>query len=364
MALRETLDTIRSVPAPRDEENTKFQIITPILGDLGWNPARQEILYEYRVGGKIKGKVDIALMGPKRCVALIEAKAPEEKLADHVEQVLGYAFYEGVDVCVLTNGLEWWLYLPREDGPPEERLFTTLLIKHDPTEQLTYDLKTFLGKDNLVRGQAKKRAKRVLEARHQAAFLESELPVLWKSMLNMPDDELVELLTQRTYDNLNLRPERNQVVAVLRGLPVPSVVSPNRSVTVSSSPKSRTSRERTKPAIKPKQSSTTRARSEKPTGIQLWNEYYPVKYWIDILVQVAEALYRQHGLDFESKLTHAKFGKAGVSRNRADFDSPKEIGSTGIFLYSKLQSKQIRPRAERFLEIMGHPSSDLELMYD
>ncbi len=167
MALRETLETIRSVPDPKDEENAKFQIIAPILGDLGWNPARQEILCEYPVGGKAKGWVDIALIGPNRLVALIEAKAPKENLAGHVEQVLGYAFFEGVDICVLTNGLEWWLYLPREDGPPDERRFTTLLIKRDSIGHLADDFETFLGKDNLIEGQAKKRAKQVLKAKRQ-----------------------------------------------------------------------------------------------------------------------------------------------------------------------------------------------------
>ena len=357
MALRETLDTIRSVPAPRDEENAKFQIITPILGDLGWNPARQEILYEYRVGGKIKGKVDIALMGPKRCVALIEAKAPEEKLADHVEQVLGYAFYEGVDVCVLTNGLEWWLYLPREDGPPEERLFTTLLIKHDPTEQLTYDLETFLGKDNLVRGRAKKRAKRVLEARHQAAFLESELPVLWKSMLNMPDDELVELLTQRTYDNLNLRPERNQVVAVLRGLPVPSVVSPKRSATISIPPESRTLKARTE---------SKRSPSKKPTGIMLWNKYYAVKIWKDILMHVADALHTKYGPQFIDRLLayRTSHGNPYASHRPSDLKEGKRILSTDIYLETKFNAKNIQKTAHLLLEFFGHSSSDLKLLYD
>ena len=358
MSLQQTLDEIRSAPrAPQDEENAKNQIITPILVDLGWIPARQEILYEYRVGGKGKGKVDIALMGPTRSVALIEAKAPGENLADHVEQVLGYAFLDGVDVCVLTNGLEWWLYLPREDGPPEERRFTALLIKQDPIEQLADDLRTFLGKDNLVAGQAKKRAKQVLAAKHQAAFLDSKLPGLWKSMLSGPDDELVELLIQRTYDELNLRPERNQVVAVLRGSPVPTVVSTSRSVTRIDSSKTRAGKDTNKP---------TRSRSKKPTGMMLWSKHYRVKIWKDIHVHVADALHNKYGSKFIDCLLAYRTtrGRPYASLRQRDLREGSPIPSTDIYLETNFSAKDIQKVAHLLLGFFGHPPSDLEILYD
>lgn len=359
MSLQQTLEVIRSVPAPRDEENAKFQIIGPILGDLDWNPARQEILYEYRVGGKGKGKVDIALMGPKHPVALIEAKAPEENLADHVEQVLHYAFFEGVDICVLTNGLEWWLYLPREEGPPEERRFTALLIKNDPIEQLADDLETFLGKDNLVGGRAKKRAKKVLEAKHQAAFLDSKLPGLWKSMQQRPDDELVELLMQRTYDELNLRPEKNQVVAVLRGSPVPTVVSQSRSATQISPPATRTRTVRTK-------TTRTRTNNPKPTGVMLWNKHYQVKIWKDILLHVADALHNEHGTKFIDRILayRTNRGKPYASLSPQDLREGRAIPSTDVYLETNLSAKDIQKVAHMLLGFFGYPPSDLEILYD
>ena len=359
MSLQQTLDWIRSAPKPRDEENAKFQIIAPILGDLGWNPARQEILYEYRVGGKGKGKVDIALMGTKHPVALIEAKAPEENLADHVMQVLNYAFFEGVDVCVLTNGLEWWLYLPREDGPPEERRFTALRIKDDPIEQLVDDFETFLGKDNLVGGQAKEKAKQVLEAKHQAAFLDSKLPGLWKSMQSRPDDELVELLIQRTYDELNLRPERKQVVAVLRGSPVPTVVTTSRSVSRISSSETRTRKGQ-------KKSTRTRTNKPKPIGMVLWNKHYQVKIWKDILLHVAGALHNEHGAKFIDRILayRTNRGKPYASLNPGDLREGRNIPSTDVYLETNLNARDIQKVAHMVLGFFGHPSSDLEILYD
>lgn len=354
MALRETLETIRSVPDPRDEENTKFQIIAPILGDLGWNPARQEILYEHRVGGRVKGKVDIALMGPKRLVALIEAKAPNENLADHVEQVLGYAFFEGVDICVLTNGLEWWLYLPREDGPPDERRFTTLLIKKDSIEQLSDDFRTFLGKDNLVGGQAKKRAKQVLEAKHQATFLNAELPRVWQSMLDGPDDELVELVRQRTYEKVNLRPEPERVTAVIRGAPVPSIV-PKEPLTPRVSPASKQpTRKRT----------TQRRASTRPTGFRLWGRRYEIKVWKDMLLQVAQALHQRYGPEFIDLLLAIRTtrGNPYASRNPHEIREARLIPSTDVYLETNLSAKDITKRVHELLDLYRHPSSDLEIL--
>ena len=40
-------------------------------------------------------------------------------------------------------------------------------------------------------------------------------------MLDEPDEELVELIGSRVYEKLNLRPEKSQVIAALRGNPVP-----------------------------------------------------------------------------------------------------------------------------------------------
>ena len=116
MPLKDTIERIRNQPEPPNEESAKAQLILPILQGLGWrsdDPSR--VFFEYTAGG---GRVDIALRDEGRCVAFIEAKAPGKKLGDHVPQMLSYAFHEGVDICVLTTGLEWWFYLPREKGPP------------------------------------------------------------------------------------------------------------------------------------------------------------------------------------------------------------------------------------------------------
>ena len=176
MSLQERLETIRSSPVPPNEESAKNKIVTPILRLLGWDPTGPEVEYEYPVGGKGGGRVDIALRSPDRIVALIEAKTPGADLNSHVAQVLGYAFHEGVDICVLTTGLKWWLYLPRESGRPSERRFAVLKVADDPVEQLLEDFNAFLSKETLVNGQAERRAKAVRKAGLEAAQFEQGDP--------------------------------------------------------------------------------------------------------------------------------------------------------------------------------------------
>lgn len=354
MALRETLDKIRSTGVPPNEEATKFQIIAPILSDLGWDPFGTNVLYEHSVGGE-GGLVDIALQGPRDLVALIEAKAPGIDLKKHVSQVLRYAHYEGVDICVLTNGLEWWLYLPLDRGAPDKRRFTTLHIKDDPVEQLANDLETFLGEKNLVDGQAQKRAKQVLKASRQAAFLGTQIPEVWKAMLNDPDDDLVELVRQRVYEKINLRPDPTQVASVLLGSPVPPVV-PTKPVTP----------DPPQPLPQPTPTTKTKIKTKtKPTGFRLWGRSYRIKFLNEILVQVGEALYQRYGSEFVNPLLALRGHKrVYASRNPDDLSAPHQISSSGIFLDTKLNKKDTLKRVNLLLSLVKCPPSDLEILYE
>lgn len=106
MVLKETLVRISNMTTPTNEQATITQIIVPVLIDLGWDV--DTISREHWVGGRKEGgKVDIALMKADRCICIVEAKRPGVNLIDHVDQILRYAFYEGVTFCVLTDGLEW-----------------------------------------------------------------------------------------------------------------------------------------------------------------------------------------------------------------------------------------------------------------
>ena len=195
-----------------------MQILVPILQSLGWDPS--EMLLEHAVGEtRRRGRVDIALKTHGRIVALIEAKTPGTVLDNHVDQVLGYAYHESADICALTTGLEWWLYLPAARVPVSKRRFAVLRIMEDPSEQLVTDLTTFLSRETLASGQAEQRAK----ARLEEVRLNREVPSIWKEMIEKPDDELIELLQRRVHERAHLRLTNEQVMAALQGSPIPSL---------------------------------------------------------------------------------------------------------------------------------------------
>lgn len=303
--------------------------------------------------------MDIALRGPDRIVALIEAKTPGSDLNSHVGQVLSYAFHEGVDVCVLTTGLEWWLYLPRESGPPQERRFAVLRVSEDPVEQLLEDFGAFLSREMLVNGQAERRAKAVRKAGLEAAQLNKEIPAIWTQMLQKPDDELIELLSKRIYEKVNLRPTKPQVVAALRGSPIPSATVPTDPVTAP----------RTAAPSVTGPSGLTWTPWPKATAIVLWGKRYPVSGYVDAWRTFLDFIYERHRDDFSpvlgirgTKYPHVARDPQLLKKEGRTYHH--EPMSSGYFFAIPDSADGFEKRAGRFLVCLGHSASDFKILYD
>ncbi len=371
MSLRETVEKIRSNPTPANEETAKFQILAPILADLSWDTSGPEVLFEHLVGGKKGGgKADIALKAHGRIRALIEAKAPGARLQDHVAQVLGYAFHEGVDICALSDGIRWWLYLPRESGPPPERRFAVLDLgsSGDPLDQVCSDLQTFLGRESLLSGEAVSRAQQVRHAMREAAQLEQEMPAIWAKMLDEPDDELVELLGQRVYDRLSLRPAREQIIAVMGNRPIPHTPVTTEPVKPDPPPHPRTARTSTAPDVTTEPVKPDPPPSASPTAVVLWGERHSIRRFSDILMTIVEELYKRHPDSFEQtvgplKVSDGKRQYVSLDRLRVAGKSPWQTPS-GCFVAWKFNAKIHKKRWGELLEAFGYSESDLQLLYD
>lgn len=327
MPLRETLEKIRTLPIPPNEETVKMWIMVPILQELGW--PSYDIHWEYAVG-RGKGRVDAALKGPRGSAVFIEAKTPGHSLDDHVERVLGYAFQEGANICALTTGLEWWLYLPAELGYNfEERRFAELRLKEDPVGQLVDDFITFLSKERLVSGEAERRAKQVLHVRRESEHLYKEVPAIWRGMLAAPDEELIELVSKRVYEKTNFRPTGKQVEVALKG------------ATSDSTRKS--------------------GRALPPKGMKLWGQYQEAKYWIDILNDVVDALYERHGENFEPAFKLKYKGQPYVSRTASNIFRPRQVNNRALYLDRNVGRSEVIQRVNELLEAFGYKTSDLEI---
>ena len=356
MTLQERLETIRSSPVPKNEESAKVQILVPILQSLGWDPS--EMLLEHAVGEtRRRGRVDIALKTHGRIVALIEAKTPGTVLDNHVDQVLGYAYYESADICALTTGLVWWLYLPAARVPVSKRRFAVLRIMEDPSEQLVTDLTTFLSRETLASGQAEQRAK----ARLEEVRLNSEVPSIWEGMLREPDDDLIALLQRRVHERAHLRLTNEQVMAALQGSPIPSA-------TIPTGPDDTPLASETSAAGPSGLSSESR---RTPTAIELWGERHDVNSNVDAYRTFLDLLCERHRDDFDRApdvslpnrwVPHVArrpdgLGKDGQSENY----EPKQ---SGIFFTEHSDLGAIKEIATALLKHFGHSALDFKVLYD
>ena len=369
MGLRETVERIAAMPRPpANEEAAKIRVLVPILAELGWDVHDHrdtgEVLWEHPIGpgsgAGQKGRADIALAKTghgHRLLCLIEAKSPKEDLTKHVDQLMGYAFHEGVDICVLTNGLEWWLYLPREPGPAASRRFAMLRLSSSSHQQVADDLEEYMGKTNLNSGEAERRAKEALSKLREAERLKAEMPRVWRRMLDEPDQELVELFIGRVYENVRLRPSLESVTAVLRHGStdaVPAVVSggpPKRH----SSPS---------PASQEVPNAVADKARTRPRKVVLWGDATEVRYWGSVMVCVARSVHERHPHDFlERTKAMASRKRPFTSQDPTDLRRARQI-APDVWVETNLSADNTLAKCRKMLEVFGYSDNDLDVLTD
>ena len=158
--------------------------VLPVIGALGWDTDDfDEVRRQYPVkdiDGK-EGSVDYCLYAKGRPYALIEAKRAEAELSRHQAQLLRYAYQEGVELAALTNGLDWWLYLPMVGGEQvHRRRFSSVNLREQTYPDSAAMLHRFLNRDCVVSGEAKSEAEREFESQKRNRLVESALPEAWR----------------------------------------------------------------------------------------------------------------------------------------------------------------------------------------
>lgn len=92
------------------ETATREVFVTPCLAALGWDPL-EDMVHEYRPKLAKTESVDYAIVLQGQPIAFVEAKRLGLPLTDEMAaQVIRYAAVEGVQWCILTNGVNWKLY--------------------------------------------------------------------------------------------------------------------------------------------------------------------------------------------------------------------------------------------------------------
>lgn len=325
-----------------DEANTKATAIEPILRELGWDVVDpDEVRREHSVGSR---SVDYALFCDDTLKVFIEAKKGGESLERHQEQLLDYAFAEGVEIAILSNGSTWWFYLPiRAVSWKRRRVATVELDPQDNTE-IAQKLVDVISKENVCSGRAIQNAERhqVLEA----------LPKVWNQLVSKPDSSIIDLLADRTHKLCVREPDRDEVEQFLSGhleqiqiTPLPSTPAPVPPV-------------ESHPSPKPSPSGSMKGKKIKE--FTFCGHRHDVTKWISMLVRLCELVYsaQKNRFDEVLNLKATPQSKPWFSKNSEDFREFKPIDKTGIVVDSNKNADQIVEIAENLMTHFGYNKDD------
>jgi len=193
----------------RGEADVRQGIVLPILACLGWDRDNvEEVVPEFASGG---GKVDYCLFCNNKESILIEVKRAGEELRKHQQQLLEYAFKLGVNLAVLTNGFEWWLYLPLEEGRWEERRFLDINIREQSFEIISEQFKRFLRKKEVKDGSAVNKARELKNKNKIQILIDATIPEAWNALLEEQDELLLDLLAEKVREICSYHPNEKQI---------------------------------------------------------------------------------------------------------------------------------------------------------
>ena len=182
-----------------EETDTIQEIVLPLLARLGWNrDNKDEVKQQYRVD-ESRGsstKVDFALRIKSANKVFIEVKRVKEQLQNHEDQLRDYVAVETVPFAILTNGKDWWFYLPSKEGRWKEKKFYMLDIINEPPDEVTSKFIDFLSKENIATNRAKALAEETYEQQKKKKEIEAILPEVWNEIITKQNEELVKLLAR------------------------------------------------------------------------------------------------------------------------------------------------------------------------
>ena len=349
------------------EEGTRQGAILPTLAALGWDRDNvREVVPEFQVAN---GKVDYCLRVGNQNYVFIEVKRASEQLENHEEQLLEYAFRNGVGLAVLTNGITWWFYLPLLSGSWEQRKFYALDIREHDTEAAATNMQRFLGREVVADGSARRSAEEEYSRKDKLRIIADSLPRAWRDLCQNPDEALIELLAEKVESVCGHRPDADTVTGFLiNQVSLATSIGPitrYRSNLTRTSIPERATRHVEVPipnslsANAPPVPISSFAKT-KPKAYKLLGNYHEVSGWRDVLLGVALFMHRAHPETFITQamaLTGRK--RPYFSNDMMQMAAPKMLGDTGIFAETNLNADQIMARCRQLLLLFGYARNDL-----
>lgn len=359
MAMREIIERVqRDIDAAGtslSEADARAAFITPILAELGWS-GLSRIRVEYRVNYG-SGILDYALIGPlSRPLAFVEAKKPSEQLETHVEQVVNYAFQEAVNICVLTTGVVWRLYLPMESVPWPDRQFAELDLRAEDAADLSERLEKFLGYEELISGRAVTSAKQILLAEQREKQLRTEIPKAWRLLHVEANELLTELVQEEVHTAIGERPTQDQVSRFLKE--VVSQPANQGAVLDIASRQGAASLEET-PSAEVNVVPGPKATAANVVALRMWGQEYPVGNQKQAFTKAVDLVFQRHGSEFSKVIDNVTGFRHGTTQGLI---GPHQIADSDYYVGANLSFRDKRMRLTQLLRLFGYRAEDFEFV--
>ena len=332
-----------------DETNTKATAIEPVLRELGWDVADLDVVKrEYPVRARPNVRpVDYLLFCDDAPRVIVEAKRGNQSLERHQEQLqdyVGFALAERVEIAVLTNGEAWWFYLPIREVSWDRRKVATVELDQQDSTETAQKLVDVLSKENVCSGRAIQNAERhqVLEA----------LPKVWNRLVSEPDSPIVNLLAEQTHGMCVREPDRNEVEQFLSGYLEQIQIMPHPAAPAPVPP--------LKPNPLPEPSPSGSMKGKRVKEFTFCGHRHEVTTWISMLVRLCELVYsaQKNRFDEVLNLRATPQSKPWFSKNSKDFREFKPIDKTGIVVDSNKNADQIVEIAKNLMTHFGYNKDD------
>lgn len=325
----------------RSEAGISLGVVLRTLDVLNWSTFdHREVCPEYSVENR---RVDYALLIDNAPQVFVEVKKGGELLDKHQEQLLDYAFREGIKLAILTNGGTWWFYLPLIAGSWEQRKFTTVELDKQNKAEIAQKLVDFLGKENVGSGKAFQSAEVLHKQNQRQAKISGTLPKAWSQLVSEPDDLLVDFLAEKTKKLCGHKPYKNEVKQfLLTCRQQGTITSPTADP-------------------KPKPEPLKSAKGTKLKAFTFDGKPYqnPTKSWAAGLVKICEILSEIRSDQFKKVLDPNFLGfhrRYFSKKPAADFpksSNPQEIEKTGIYVEKWIDSNRKKRLIERLADRFG-----------
>lgn len=316
------------------------QSIRRVLNALNWDADnRREVSAEYSVANR---RVDYALLNGGDPQVFIEVKKGGEPLERHQEQLLDYAFKEGIQLAILTNGLTWWFYLPLRPGSWEQRKFTTMMLNTDDKTEIVQNMVGILSKEKVYDGSAFKNAAHLYEQMRRQIIIEEFMPKAWNQLMNELDGLIVARIAEKTDELCGHEPGENEVEKFL------SVHLPNIQIALPTAS--------TEPMVVPESEISGIEKGTRIRAFTFNGERREVNGWSSYVVEFCQMLSAIPNIQFEKKILEFRhgYGRTYFSTDKTAVRRPCPIPGTSIYVTRDLSADRANKLVEHLATYFGY----------